>query len=508
MQTANGRYWFCRIAPLGRDPALGYLLVAQDWTEVQEDLNRRVASSIGAGGIVVVLTAILIPLVARKYVSLPLAELSRRVSSFSSGDEPERELAGDEVTLITEEFRRLDRELTVARRRLLDESERKLELERRLRHSDKLATIGTLASGLAHEIGTPMGVIRGRAEHLLRSNPDPGKLNQGLEIIINQIDRISRIVRMLLDFGRRREPVRVTTDVRAIVQRTLHLLETEAERRNISLVSELGAVPLLVDCDADQLQQVFVNLGMNALDAMAERRRHAAGQRRAAHGPRTATQVRLCFEDNGPGVDEQFKERVFDPFFTTKDPGKGTGMGLAVSQSIVRDHEGEITLEPRRARSALRGVPGRVPSGSRSDSRRAPEMENERSTILVVDDDREMANILVEILRRGRLPRDRRQLRSDALALVRRDHLDLVISDLRMVGMSGHQLQAEIKRLVPNLPVLIITAFGSIQTAVESMKLGAVRLHHQALQQRRADAGGGARAGGPQSAPGNQTAAR
>src|SRR5271167_851728 len=246
MQTANGRYWFCRIAPLGRDHALGYLLVAQDWTEVQEDLNRRIASSIGAGGIVVVLTAILIPLVARKYVSMPLAELSRRVSSFSSGEEPERELAGDEVTLITEEFRRLDHELTVARRRLLDESERKLELERRLRHSDKLATIGTLASGLAHEIGNPMGVIRGRAEHLLRSNPDSRKLNQGLEIIINQIDRISRIVRMLLDFGRRREPVRVTGDVRSIVQRTLHLLETEAERRDIRLVSELGTAPLLV----------------------------------------------------------------------------------------------------------------------------------------------------------------------------------------------------------------------------------------------------------------------
>jgi len=345
MQTANGRYWFCRIAPLGRDHALGYLLVAQDWTEVQEDLNRRIASSIGAGGIVVVLTAILIPLVARKYVSLPLAELSRRVSSFSSGDEPERELAGDEVTLITEEFRRLDRELTVARRRLLDESERKLELERRLRHSDKLATIGTLASGLAHEIGNPMGVIRGRAEHLLRSNPDSRKLNQGLEIIITQIDRISRIVRMLLDFGRRREPVRVTTDVRAIVQRTLHLLETEAERRNVSLLSELGPEPLLVDCDADQLQQVFVNLGMNALDAMADhggRLRVAAGR----YTSETGDEVRLCFDDDGPGVDEQFKERVFDPFFTTKDPGKGTGMGLAVSQSIVRDHEGEITLEP------------------------------------------------------------------------------------------------------------------------------------------------------------------
>jgi two-component system, NtrC family, sensor kinase len=337
-QTAGGRYWFCRIAPIGQ---LGYLLVAQDWTEVRQDLFQRTISSIMAGAVVVLLTTILIPLTARKYVSLPLAELSRRVSSLSTGEETEREQGGDEVTLITEEFRKLARELSVARRRLLDETERKIDLERRLRHSDKLATIGTLASGLAHEIGTPLGVIRGRAEHLLRSNPDSRKLNQGLEIIIAQIDRITRIVRMLLDFGRRREPVRVTCDVRSIVQRTLHLLETEAERRNIRLVSALGSKPLVVDCDVDQMQQVFVNLGMNALDAMAQ----GGGVLRVS-AQSVGRCVQLCFEDDGPGIGDEHKERVFDPFFTTKDPGKGTGMGLAVSQSIVRDHEGEITLEP------------------------------------------------------------------------------------------------------------------------------------------------------------------
>jgi two-component system NtrC family sensor kinase len=344
-QEAGGRYWFCHIAPMRGDPPLGYLLVAQDWTEVQHDLFRRTTSSIAAAVVVVLLTAILIPLVSRRYVSRPLTELSRRVSRLSSGEEAEREQGGDEVTLITEEFRKLARELSVARRRLLDENERKLELERRLRHSDKLATIGTLASGLAHEIGTPLGVIRGRAEHLLRSKPDEARLNSGLEIIIQQIDRISRIVRMLLDFGRRREPIRVTSDVRTIVQRTMHLLETEAERRNISLISEMGPVPLLVDCDIDQLQQVFVNLGMNALDAMASSggALRMTGRYVIESGREC---VRLRFQDEGPGVEDQFKDRVFDPFFTTKDPGKGTGMGLAVSQSIVRDHDGEITLAP------------------------------------------------------------------------------------------------------------------------------------------------------------------
>src|SRR5271154_5148659 len=347
MGFSRNLYWFCRVAPLGENNgrSSGVLLVAQEWSDLHEALRRRVVTSVLAGAVAVTLIAILIPLVSRRYVSQPLAELSRRISEFSTEAEARSDAGGDEFKLLTEEFQRLDQQLATAQLRLRDESERKIELERRLRHSDKLATIGTLASGLAHEIGTPLGVIRGRAEHLLRSNPDPRKLNQGLEIIINQIDRITRIVRMLLDFGRRREPIRSTTDVRPIVQRTLHLLETEAERRNIRLVSDLGTTPLLADCDADQLQQVFVNLGMNALDAMAENggTLRVSAERRPAEA---GEQVRLYFEDDGPGVEEQMRERVFDPFFTTKDPGKGTGMGLAVSQSIVRDHDGEITLEP------------------------------------------------------------------------------------------------------------------------------------------------------------------
>ena len=128
----------------------------------------------------------------------------------------------------------------------------------------------------------------------------------------------------------------------------------------------MAAEPLLVDCDVDQLQQVFVNLGMNALDAMADqggRLRVTAGR----YTSETGDEVRLCFDDDGPGVDEQFKDRVFDPFFTTKDPGKGTGMGLAVSQSIVRDHEGEIALEPLPHGARFVVTLGRFASGTRTE---------------------------------------------------------------------------------------------------------------------------------------------
>ena len=339
MQTARGLTWFCRIVALGSGVG-GYLLVAQDWTAFRKDRYRRIAASLIAIGVVLLMVAMVIPIVAHRYVTQPLAQLRQRVSDLEGTGGIEQKLGGDEVELISEEFKRVDQELVGARRRLIEESERKLQLERRLLHSDKLATIGTLASGFAHEIGTPLAVIRGHAE-FLTNHPDEHKLKESLQVIVDQVDRISNMVRMLLDLGRRRESMRATSDVRAIANRTVQLLETEAARRGVAVVAELGSEPLTVDCDPDQLQQVFVNLEVNALDAMAEK----GGTLRITSVNDASGKVKVCFEDTGPGVPAAIRSRIFDPFFTTKDPGKGTGMGLALSQTIISDHAGELLLE-------------------------------------------------------------------------------------------------------------------------------------------------------------------
>ena len=344
-RNLRGRRWFCRLVPVTlTGHPIGYLLVAQDWTDISEDLRARTVGSIAAAVLVMALIAIIIPLAIRRYVSDPLSELSRRVTRFSAEHEPDRGPAGDEVELLTEEFRRLDQQLTRAGADLLERHRRELELERRLQHADRLATIGTLASGLAHEIGTPMGVIRARAEYLLHSKPPAAKLAEGLEIIITQIDRVSGIVRMLLNYARAREPVRATCDLRSIVEHSLNLLETEAARRRVRITRDLGDRPLVAECDADQLQQVFINLAVNALDAMAAEggTLEVAADVSGSNGIR---QARVTFADSGPGVPPQARSRVFDPFFTTKEPGKGTGMGLAVSQSIMRDHGGDLSFE-------------------------------------------------------------------------------------------------------------------------------------------------------------------
>jgi signal transduction histidine kinase len=339
MRHSGGRLWFCRIELLGGG-GQGYLLIAQDWTALRHGRYQRIATSLAAVAGFLLIVAIVIPLVSQRYVAQPLTELCRRVSRFSASGQDR--LGDNEVTLISHEFGRVDQELANARRRLLEESERKVQLERRLLQTDKLATIGTLASGFAHEIGTPLGIIRGQTE-LLASRMADRKFADGLQIILSQIDRISSMVRMLLDLGRRRESIRTPVDVRTIIESTIRLLETEASRRRVKMAADLGSVPLVVNGDPDQLQQVFVNLEINALDAMGALGGHLRISSVHNLPPR---KIGLCFKDTGPGVPEQLKGRIFDPFFTTKDPGKGTGMGLAVSQSIVVDHDGELKLEP------------------------------------------------------------------------------------------------------------------------------------------------------------------
>jgi two-component system, NtrC family, sensor kinase len=341
-RAAGDRYWFCRITPMNAGEPAGYVILAQDWTNTDENLRQRMLPPIGAALIVIALIGVLIPVLVSRYVSRPLAHLSRKVMQFSEGEPAGG--ADDELQLISEEFQRLDQQLTQARADLRERYRYERELDRRLQRADRLATIGTLASGLAHEIGTPMGVIRTRAELLLRGTQTIEKMRESLQIIIGQIERISAIVRMLLDYARARESHRRRYDARIVVEHILKLIDTEADRKRVQIIADLGAQPLIVDCDPDQLQQVFVNLAVNAFDAMTPdggALRVKAAIDNQDHRP----ELKVTFEDSGPGIAPELREHLFDPFFTTKPPGKGTGMGLPVSQAIMRDHGGDIIYE-------------------------------------------------------------------------------------------------------------------------------------------------------------------
>jgi signal transduction histidine kinase len=234
--------------------------------------------------------------------------------------------------------------------RLLDEQQEKLRLEQELRHSERLASVGRLAAGLAHEIGTPLNIIGGRSEYLLRRPRSPAELKDNLGVIRSQSDRIAAIVRQLLEFSRRREPVFQSIDLLALFDNVKYLLAHQLREKAVRVEMEgLSHLPKISD-DPDLLQQVFINLYSNSLGALSPGGVIKIGAE-ITDGDLTKASLaggnwlRISFEDNGAGIAAEHIGRVFDPFFTTKDIGEGTGLGLSVSYGIIQEHGGNIHVE-------------------------------------------------------------------------------------------------------------------------------------------------------------------
>jgi two-component system, NtrC family, sensor histidine kinase HydH len=237
-----------------------------------------------------------------------------------------------------------------------------------LLRAEKLATVGVLAAGIAHEIGTPLGVVRGRAEMLAEKLGEGHPQTAGARIIVDEIDRVSRVIRQLLDFTRVRPADLGTVTVASVARAVAELLRFELERRKVTLSVEVADDLDPVAANPDHLQQVLVNLVLNACDACAAGGRVAIRARRAEPGPGgLARAVRIEVVDDGCGIPEELRHQVFDPFFTTKKRGQGTGLGLTVAAQIVRNHGGEIDLEsePRRGTRVVLRWPAAAPAQAR-----------------------------------------------------------------------------------------------------------------------------------------------
>jgi PAS domain S-box-containing protein len=210
----------------------------------------------------------------------------------------------------------------------------RLELERRMMRSEKLAAVGSLAAGLAHEIGTPLNVISATAEYLLLDGASP-QAPRRLREIVGETDRISRLVRDLLTFARGSGGGRVEVELAAAVERVRSLLAIQADRKRVRVETRVPP-DLVVVADPDGLHQVILNLLVNAVASVGEGGRVEVRASALAGG----AQVALDIHDDGPGVPEDLRERIFDPFFTTR--ADGTGLGLAVCASVVAAHAGDI----------------------------------------------------------------------------------------------------------------------------------------------------------------------
>jgi len=226
--------------------------------------------------------------------------------------------------------------------------EREKELQQQLYLSSRLAAVGELAAGVAHEISNPLTGILGFSQRLLRKSTDE-EVSRDLEIIHSEAQRVAKVVENLLTFARRREPKKECLDINDILQRALELRAYALETSNIEVVTSFAPGLPKTMADFHQIQEVFLNIILNAEQAMSEAN---GGGKLSVKTQRTGDYIRISFADDGPGIPAEHLDRVFDPFFTTRGEKGGTGLGLSLCHGIVVEHGGKIYAKSKPGKGA------------------------------------------------------------------------------------------------------------------------------------------------------------
>ncbi len=314
------------------------------WTEVREQLLGSALVAVLATLLATALTSVL--------VSRPLARVAEQARRIGGGDLSHRlPVTGrDEVSALVHELNAMCDQLRDARNRADEETQKRISALEQLRHADRLRTVGTLASGIAHELGTPLAVIGMRAKMIATKEAEADDAVESARVIGAQADRVAKIVRQLLDFARRRSPNTADVDLGDLAERTTGFLGSLARKNNVRIVVERDAAPVIAKVDGAQLEQALTNLVINAVHAMPKGGDVHVRVRRCRAAPPDGSSAEVeCavveVADEGVGIGKEDLDRIFEPFFTTKGVGEGTGLGLSVAHGILEGHKGWMTAE-------------------------------------------------------------------------------------------------------------------------------------------------------------------
>jgi two-component system NtrC family sensor kinase len=340
----------------GQTPVHDLAEASESLAPMYERERHRMLGIIVESIVILLLAAVAALALGLRFVARPVQQLVAQARRIGAGDLSQRlQLAGHhELSELAVEMNLMCDRLMAARDDLAAESAAKLAVVEQVRHADRLATVGQLASGVAHELGTPLNVVAGYAKMISSAEGTPEEDRDGARIIAEQAARMTAIIRQLLDFARAARPQLQIGDLAAVAGRTVAMLAHLATERHVEL--RLSPAPNgpgrgpRVRMDEAQMQQVISNLVLNAIQAMPDGGRVDidVGEARASRPGREAGErdcVQLSIADQGAGIAAAAIPRVFEPFFTTKDVGEGTGLGLSVCYGIVEEHGGWITVE-------------------------------------------------------------------------------------------------------------------------------------------------------------------
>jgi two-component system NtrC family sensor kinase len=348
------------------------------------------------------------------------------------------------------------------RKKLQDQAR---DLYQQLSQAEKLAALGQTMSGVAHELNNPLATILACAERLT-GRPLDDATRRDLDAIHNAADRAARIVRNLQTFARKRHTTRTTVDLNTVVRETLALRVYEQRVANIVILEALATALPPIFADPHQIQQILLNLIVNAEQAMIDAHGRGTLILRSWQDPEREAVI-LEVNDDGPGVPEELRPKIFDPFFTTKAVGKGTGLGLTVAYAIAQEHGGRIRMESRPGVGAsfflelpVVGANVRIPEfAAKTDA--VPAVPK-GTRALVIEDEVALGEAVADALTDEGFKVDRAVDGEEALARLRERHYDVLICDLKMPKVDGMAFFAEVSATMPQIARRLIFVTGDV----------------------------------------------
>ncbi len=349
------------------------------------------------------------------------------------------------------------------------------QINHELMQTERLAAVGQLAAGAAHEINNPLAIINARAQLLQINEEDPKKQGQ-LKQITDQIERISSILTNLMDFARPAPPQVQDVFLPDILDKVSQLLEPALKRSSIDLSKDYAQDLPRIKADPNQLEQIIMNLLINAQQAMEEK-----GGTLSLHlgTDQTSQYVLIQIKDQGVGIPDRDLKRIFDPFFSTKDPGKGTGLGLSTSLSIVENHYGKLDLQSTPGAGTtvtiqlpvnLENLRPQAEQYQLQSSKQDRQLDKPR--ILIVDDEKHIQDLLSEALSAENMEAVCADNGQQALEKLQADWFDLMLLDMRMPVLDGLSLIKAVREKQMDLPILVITGLASHEEIQEALGKG------------------------------------